>query len=221
MSLLDPALNPIRVAVGAVRELGRDATAAAADAAGRGGLAALDVVLASPYTDEALQRLLESPAAERAVGYALRGPLVDALARDMERHDVVDRLADGLLAGDALDRVFDRLLAQGIADRLADRLLEGPELERVVTHALESRLLDTIVDRLLETRELWVLVEEIARSPAVTEAIGQQGVGFAGQVAGQVRVRSQGADARLERVARRLLRRKAQAADRIAEPGSP
>ena len=51
------------------------------------------------------------------------------------------------------------------------------------------------------------MVDEIAHSPAVTDAIGQQSVGFADQVAGQVRVRSQRADARVERVARRLLRR--------------
>jgi uncharacterized RDD family membrane protein YckC len=49
------------------------------------------------------------------------------------------------------------------------------------------------------------MVDEIAHSPAVTDAIGEQSVGFAEQVAGQVRVRSQRADARVERVARRLL----------------
>ena len=34
---------------------------------------------------------------------------------------------------------------------------------------------------LLENDGLWVVVEEIAQSPAVTAAIGQQGVGFANQ----------------------------------------
>jgi hypothetical protein len=50
------------------------------------------------------------------------------------------------------------------------------------------------------------MVEEIAQSPAVTEAIAQQSVGFADQVAGGVRVRSRNADAWLERTARRALR---------------
>jgi hypothetical protein len=41
----------------------------------------------------------------------------------------------------------------------------------------------------------------------VTEAITRQSVGFADQVAGQVRDRSRNADARLERAARRVLKR--------------
>jgi hypothetical protein len=45
------------------------------------------------------------------------------------------------------------------------------------------------------------------RSPAVTAAITQQSVGFADQVAGELGERSRQADARLERIARRLLRR--------------
>jgi hypothetical protein len=61
--------------------------------------------------------------------------------------------------------------------------------------------------RLLESPELWLVVEEIARSPAVTEAITQQSLGFADQVASEVRRGSSGADAWLERAARRVRRR--------------
>jgi len=61
---------------------------------------------------------------------------------------------------------------------------------------------------LLESDELWLLVDEIAGSPSVTRAISQQGVGFADQVAGVVRRRSERADARLERAAHRLVRRR-------------
>jgi len=64
-----------------------------------------------------------------------------------------------------------------------------------------------VVARLVRTDALWLLVDEVARSPAVTEAIAQQGVGFADEVAGAVRVRSRRADALLERAARRALRR--------------
>jgi hypothetical protein len=175
--------------------LGRRATSAATDTAGRAALAGLDALLDWRYTDEAVERVLASPVANRAVGHALRGPLVDAIARDLTRYAVLERVADELVIDeDALERVV------GTA-------LESPAVERVATQVIESRLLDTIVERLLESEELWLLVDEIARSPAVTEAIGQQSVGFADQVAGQVRVRSQRADARVERVARRLLRR--------------
>jgi hypothetical protein len=177
MSLLSQSLRPAR---------------AAADAAGRIGLAGLDAVLGWRYTDEAVKRVLSSPVADRAVGHALSGPLVGAVARDVARYAV-------------LERVVDELVAAGVADRL----LDGPELERLATEVMESRLIDTVVERLLESEELWLMVDEIAHSPAVTDAIGQQGVGFAGQVAGHVRDRSQRADAGLERVARRLLRRQA------------
>jgi hypothetical protein len=180
MSLLSQGLRPAR---------------AAADAAGRIGLAGLDAVLGWRYTDEAVKRVLSSPVADRAVGHALSGPLVDAVARDIARYAV-------------LERVVDELLADRITDQIADRLLEGPELEELAARVIDSRLLDTIVERLLESEELWRLVDEIASSPPVTEAIGRQSVGFADQVAGQVRVQSQRADARVERVARRLLRRR-------------
>jgi hypothetical protein len=88
----------------------------------------------------------------------------------------------------------DRLLTDGIVERALDRVLDGPELERVVT-------------AVLQTEELWVVVEEVAQSPAVTEAMTQQSIGFADQVAGRVRARSRNADAWLERKARRALRR--------------
>ena len=51
------------------------------------------------------------------------------------------------------------------------------------------------------------MVDEIAQSPAVTEAISRQSVGFANQMAGVARERSRTADARLERIAARLTRR--------------
>jgi hypothetical protein len=115
------------------------------------------------------------------------------------------------------DEAVQRLLASPMIDRAVAHALRGPLVEAIARDltryavvervADESQLLDTIVDRLLESEELWLMVEEIAGSPAVTEAIGQQSIGFADQVAGQVRIRSQRADEGLERVARRLLRR--------------
>ena len=74
---------------------------------------------------------------------------------------------------------------------------------------IDGPLLDTAVERLLESDDLWLLVDEIARSPAVTEAIGRQSISFADQVAGQVRVRTRRVDSELERIARRALGRKA------------
>jgi hypothetical protein len=173
----------------------RRASTAAVDGAGQAALAGLDALLEWRYTDEAVKRVLSSPVADRAVGHALRGPLIDAIARDLTRYAVLERVADELVADEAE------------LERVVGSVLESPVVERVAAQVIESRLLDTVVERLLDSEELWLMVDEIAHSPAVTDAIGQQSIGFADQVAGQVRIRSQRADARLERVARRMLRR--------------
>jgi hypothetical protein len=140
-------------------------------------LAALDAALASRLGAEAVDRVLGSQLATRAVSKALEGPLADVLLEDPE---------------------FERLVA---------RAIDSPATERVLVRVLESRLVDEAVRRVLEGEELWLVVDEIAQSPAVTEAITRQSVGFADQVAEQVRDRSKSADARLERIARRALRR--------------
>ena len=69
-------------------------------------------------------------------------------------------------------------------------------------------LTEVLVTRLLQTEQLWVLVEEIARSEAVADAINRQSLGFADQVADEVRERSGDVDAWLERAARRVTRRR-------------
>ena len=157
--------------------------------------------------------------------------LSEALRPARAGADVAGRLAlaglDALLAWRYTDEAIRRVLASPVVDRAVGHALSVRSLTRwratlratrcsnapsmssgVATRVIDSRLLDTIVERLLESEELWRLVDEIARSPAVMDAIGQQGAGFADQVAGQVRAQSQRADARVEQVARRLLRRK-------------
>jgi hypothetical protein len=103
--------------------------------------------------------------------------------------------------------MFDAALASATVDLLAERAIDSPAAERLVGRVIESSLLDEAVARLLESEDLWLLVDEIARSPAVTDAISQQSLGFADQVAGAVRNRSLRADERVERMARRLIGR--------------
>ena len=108
----------------------------------------------------------------------------------------------------ALDSgLIDEALASPTFDRLTQRVLDNPSMERLVVRVIDSRLVDAAVARLLEGEDLWLVVDEVARSPAVTDAISHQGIGFAEQVAGAVRERSVRADDRIERAARRLLRR--------------
>jgi len=197
-------------------------------------LAGLDALLLSPAAGEAVDRVLASELTRRTVSGALAGPLVEATARDLVTYEVLERAADELLASETVDgvldraqaadvprRVADRLLADGVLDQVVARVLEGPELERVVESALdsaamerlvvrviESRLLNEAVERLLQTDELWLMVDEIARSPSVSEAITRQSVGFVDEVADGVRARSRKADDLIESRVRRAFRRR-------------
>jgi hypothetical protein len=132
---------------------------------------------------------------------------IDLALERLLSEDVVDRALAQLEQGKVAQRVAERLLDDGIAEQIAERVLAGPEAERLLATALEGPLVEQAVSRLLENQAVWVLVDEIARSPSVTEAIAHQGYGFADQVAGRARERSRDADALLERVARRLVRR--------------
>jgi len=103
--------------------------------------------------------------------------------------------------------LLDRLLASELAEAAARRIVTSSVAERAVADAFEGPLVDAVARRLLESEELWLIVQEVAQSPAVTEAIQHQGADFAEEVAEQVREQTQEADAWLERVARRMLRR--------------
>jgi hypothetical protein len=132
---------------------------------------------------------------EHAVERALAGPLVDKMARELVRQAVIERVMEELLAG-------------GTADHVVARVVESPATEELVARVVDSRLTEATVAKLLSSAQLWVLVDEIAQSPAVMEAVTHQSRSFADQVAEDIRVRSRGADAAVERTARRIVRRR-------------
>jgi hypothetical protein len=167
---------------------------------GEGSLRVLDAALASTVLERAVDRTLDSGLARHAIDRALQGPIIDAIARDIVRYRVVDRVVDELLAHGDADQTVERILSDGVVDRTVDQLLSTGVVDRAV---------DRVLAGLLDSDELWRLVETVAASPAVTEAVTQQTAGFADQVAGGVRARSHNADAWLERYARRALRKPA------------
>ena len=126
-----------------------------------------------------------------------------ALGRMLEQA-VIDRVLERAEAAGIAQRVADRILEDGIAEQIAERVLSGPELERMLTAAFQSSLPEEVISQLLASEAVWILVDEIARSPSVTEAIAHQSTGFLDQVAGKARDRSRQADARLQRIARRI-----------------
>lgn len=187
-------------------------------------------VLSSGIAERAIERALSSELVDVVANDLIRYEVVERVTEQMLAGGVADRALDRATATGVPERLAERMLAQGIADQIATRLLAGPELERIVERALESPGMERVVDRIVESRlieqtitrvvddvvgdlpsseAMWALIDVIAQSPAVLDAISQQGAGFADQVAGEVRERSRTLDARLERGAWRLLRRRA------------
>ena len=201
------ATRPVTGAVSLALRAERGARRALGHRAEDAALAALDAALASRLGSEVVDRVLASELASRAVGKALEGPLVEAAARDVVRYAVIERLADGVRDDPELERLLSDALDSPAVERMFATALDSPAAERMLVRVLESKLLDEAVRRLLESEELWLVVNEIARSPVVTEAITRQSIGFADQVAGGVRGGTRSADAWLERAARRALKR--------------
>lgn len=133
----------------------------------------------------------------------------------------LDAVLASELAEEAVRRVFERVLSGPELEAAVTQAVDSPQMERLVARVVDSRLMGTAAARLLESEALWLLVQEVAQSPAVTGAISQQGASFAEEVAEQVREQSQHADAWLERAARRMLRRGPRAGPRPELPVDP
>jgi uncharacterized RDD family membrane protein YckC len=87
-----------------------------------------------------------------------------------------------------------------------DRELEDA-LEQAMINVLESDFTDRVFERLLDSDETQKLIERVAQAPEVRAAIRAQSVGLIEDVGGEVAELTEAVDARLERVARRLIRR--------------
>ncbi|HEY6693653.1 MAG TPA: hypothetical protein VI006_12445 [Solirubrobacteraceae bacterium] len=210
------AMAPVSTAVG----VGRWVRDMSLDLAGDAALSGLDALLASPRADEAADRILTSPLAEHAVARALDRAVADGvpqrIADRLLEDGLAEQLAQRFLDGPELERMVALVLESERVDAALASALESADMERLITRILESRLIEETVTRLVdetaarlpESQALWALVDEVAQSPAVTDAITQQGLGLADEVAGEVRDRSRAADAWLERAARRMLRRR-------------
>jgi hypothetical protein len=175
------------------------------------------------------QTMLAAGTVERVLDNADTAGVPQRVAERLLADGIAEQVAIRLLAGPELERLVQLVVAseplhEAIADALASpgaehlvgTALESPGFARMLTQIVESRAVDDTVarvvdetaERLPERQALWKLVDVIAASPAVTEAIAQQSAGFADHVAGAVRERSAHADAKLERAAWSLLRRR-------------
>jgi len=132
--------------------------------------------------------------------------LLDAVVARMMQDDVIDRLLERAEAAGVAERVVDRVLTDGMVEQIADRVLTGPELERIVAAAFRSALPEEVIEQLLASEAVWILIDEVVRSPSVTEAITHQGTGLLENVAAKAREGSRHADTRVQRLAKRLSR---------------
>ena len=213
-------LAPARVAarvplasrsLGILEEIGRREQQRAREAGERGLDAALHRALASRWAGELTERLLMSPQADAALRRLLDGPAVDRIVVALVEARVIERATAELIAAEVPAHLVAQVLEAGLLDEVVTRALADDSVERTVDRLLtrwfEGPLYDDVVNRVLASRELWRLVEEIAHSPEVMEAITAGSASLAGEVADQVRRRTIVADDVAERIARKVLRR--------------
>jgi hypothetical protein len=182
----------------------RNAAALGVDAFERAVDATAGAILDGPALERVLARLEAAGVAERIADAVLRDGMVEHVAARVLKGPELARLVELGMGSEHLEAAMVGALESPGAERLLARAVESPAMERLVAQVIQSQLLDETFQRLLESPELWVMIEEIARSPAVTEAITQQSLGFADQVAVELRRGSSGADEWLERTARRV-----------------
>ena len=135
-------------------------------------------------------------AAGRPAAAAARGGFATAPGRAV-RSEALSVL-ESLDAAGRRDVARARAELDAALDRAADRF---------ITDTLASQRAKRAIERLLESEELWRLVDRIANSPEVLNAIANASVGLTGVVADEARKRTVTADEFAERIARRVLRR--------------
>ncbi|MBF6619797.1 MAG: hypothetical protein ITG02_06140 [Patulibacter sp.] len=154
--------------------------------------------------------------AERAPAWRLsdvaRAPLgvVRAVERRSRRAaaDAVIAAADAWLSSSELDRIVTAIVEHEGSARLADRVLASPLARHVGRQTVDSGALDAVLDRLVEREAFWALVDVVAGSAAVGEAIGRQSRSAVTDVVDGVRDGAAQADDWLERVALRVVGRR-------------
>lgn len=204
--LAAPVRRPLTAVVEAAEARGARAEPELVAEVRRTADALVAAVLAAPWTRSSVRRAIGSPVARDALDEALHGPLIDDVVRDLTAAATLDRLAA------AADReALDAVVARALAD---------PALERLLSRVLDSRFADAATDQVLASEEFERVVAHIASSDEVRAALQRQSESMAGEVADGLRDRTATVDDRLERTARRLLRRRARAVVVADGPGA-
>lgn len=175
-------------AVGAVARTGAEVTIRATEGA-------VETVMASKAVQDSIERVVASPAMTSAVDAVVGSP---AVQETLER----------VVSGPAFASALRTILSPETIDMIADEVAQSQMVQKITVAAMEAGEMAPIVDAFLEREELWILVQTIAESPAVIDAVRQQGFGFADQVGDEVRGRSRTADQVVARTARTFIGRR-------------
>jgi hypothetical protein len=205
------------LAMGIVLE--REARSAVGSATKRLGFGMLDATLARLLADDVVERVLDSVQAaklpQRVSERLLDEGIAEQIATRVLEGPELERVVSVALRSEQVHRTLTRAVEDEASERLIERLTSSEGSERLVALLMNSRLPEEIVSRLLESEALWVFVDEIARSPSVTEAIEHQSVGFVDEIADRARDRSRYADAWVQRLARRVGRHRSDAGSNL------
>lgn len=130
------------------------------------------------------------------------------LGDQLSESGLPDEVIDRLLSSGAFDRIITVVINHPATEALVVNVVDEPALERLVSRVMESRLVDGITAQLLASDEMQLILDYVTRSPELRAALAHQTAGMAEDVAVGIRARTYNADARAERLARRLLKRR-------------
>jgi hypothetical protein len=142
--------------------------------------------------------VLRAPEVERALDRVIAGGLPDAVVRSLLEHHVVERTAAELAATADLDGAITAMLEHETTQRLVQAVLASPGLDRMLAQA---------TDRALGGPEVQRVIEHVASSPEIREALTRQNTTLAEEMVAGMRTRAETLDDAAERTVRGSLRR--------------
>ncbi len=145
-----------------------------------------------------LDDVLTAPEVERAINRVLAGTLPDAIVRSLIENQVVENVAGELAASVEIDAVVTTVLEHETTQQLVAAVIASPGLDQVLIQA---------TDRALRGPELQRVIEYVAASPEIRDALQQQSTTLAQEMAQGLRSKAEGLDDIAERTVHGWFRR--------------
>jgi hypothetical protein len=145
-----------------------------------------------------LEDVLEAPEVERVVDRMIAGPLPDAIVRALIEHRVVEHLAEELAASVEIEAAVTTVLEHETTQQLVAAAIASPGLDQVLVQA---------TDRALRGPELQRVLQHVAASPEIRDALQQQSTTLAQEMAQGLRSKAESLDDIAERTVHGWFRR--------------